>query len=64
MEGKEIIYRQAPCQLDGKIISEGQEESKEGACYCSENPEGCCVDGLGLILPLQYKNDTCSLTTK
>lgn len=55
---KEIIHKQAPCQPDGEITSEGQEESKEGTCYCSKNPKGCCVDGVGRILPLQTKEDS------
>ena len=55
MAEKEIIYKQAPCRPDGKISSEGQEESKEGTCRCSKNPDGCCVDGIGLILPLRLK---------
>jgi len=52
---REIIYRQAPCQPDGVISSDGQQESKEGTCRCSLNPTGCCVDGIGRIIPLQPK---------
>lgn len=55
--GKEIIYKQAPCREDGIITSDGQEETKEGTCYCDENPEGCCVDGLGRILPFRLKEE-------
>lgn len=57
MKGREIIFKQAPCRPDGVISSDGQQESKEGTCRCSENPTGCCVDGIGRILPLQLKED-------
>jgi len=30
-QGKPIIYKQAPCQPDGWITREHQEESKEGS---------------------------------
>lgn len=54
----EIIYKQAPCRPDGKISREGQEESKEGTCRCPLNPEGCCVDSLGVIIPRVLKDDS------
>lgn len=52
---QEIVYEQAPCRPDGVISSDGQQESKEGTCRCSFNPEGCCVDSLGIILPKKLK---------
>lgn len=55
--GKEVIYLRAPCRPGREIVSEGQEETKEGTCYCPENPKGCCVDELGRLLPLQLKKD-------
>ncbi|OQA93731.1 MAG: hypothetical protein BWY24_00334 [Microgenomates group bacterium ADurb.Bin219] len=55
MSGTEIIYQQAPCRPDGVISSDGQQETKEGACRCPANPKGCCVDGIGRILPLRLK---------
>jgi len=45
----------APCQPSGEVNSEGQEESKEATCKCSNNPSGCCVDGQNRIIPLQLK---------
>lgn len=54
--GKEIIYKQAPCRPDGIISSDGQEESKEGTCRCSINPDGCCVGDFGIILPRTLKD--------
>lgn len=53
-----IIYKQAPCKPDGEITCDGQEESKEGTCRCSANPEGCCVDSLGIIIPRVLTDDT------
>ena len=55
ISGKEIIHQQAPCRENGIITSDGQEETKEGTCRCPVNPEGCCVDGLGRLLPLLLK---------
>jgi hypothetical protein len=52
----EIKYMQAPCQPDGWISSEGQQESRDGTCYCSIMPEGCCVSGeFSIILPKRLK---------
>jgi len=58
MPGTEIIHRQAPCRPDGTISSDGQQETKEGTCRCPANPEGCCVDGIGRILPLRLKTES------
>ncbi len=53
--GKKIKYKQAPCMPDGEISSDGQEESKEGTCRCSKNPDGCCVGEFGIIIPRTLK---------
>jgi hypothetical protein len=63
-QGQVIIYEQAPCQPDGNITSEGQEESKEGACYCALNPRGCCVDAFGIIIPKRVKPEFAHLIRK
>lgn len=54
---KEIPWLQAPCRPDGVISRDGQEESKEGTCRCVINPEGCCVDAIGIIIPKVSKGD-------
>lgn len=62
--GEVIIYKQAPCQPDGYITREGQEESKEGSCYCALNPRGCCVDAFGIIVPKILKPEFAHLAGK
>ncbi len=53
--GTEIPWKQAPCKPDGEITSDGQEETWEGTCRCSQNPQGCCVGWAGIIHPRQLK---------
>jgi hypothetical protein len=60
---QEIPWLQAPCRPDGVINRDFQEESKEGTCRCIENPEGCCVDAIGIIIPKILKDGTSLLET-
>jgi len=54
---QKIIYVQAPCRADGVIDRDLQEESKEGTCRCPSMPEGCCVDGFGILVPKILRTD-------
>lgn len=58
-KGRRIPFIQAPCEGKGGVItSDGQEEAKGATCRCPEKPEiGCCVDGMGVIIPRMLKLD-------
>ena len=42
----------APCQPDGEVVT--IDESKDGLCKCSLNPEGCLVDGRNIVVQDKY----------